>query len=110
MTLLKSGWPVIGVGDGVGVGVGVMTGVGDGFGVATGVGEGVGVGVAVGFGVGDGVAVGFGVGDGVGVTPEAGRTTRFCKVAERFAGLAVNPIVTDWPAGIVEFQDFGVTL
>ena len=54
--------------------------------------------------------MGFGVGAGVGVTPEAGRTTSFCKVAERFAGLAVNPIVTDWPAGIVEFQDFGVTL
>jgi hypothetical protein len=100
MTLLKSGWPATGVGEGVGVGVGVMTGVGDGFGVAIGVGEGVGV----------GVAVGFGVGAGVGVTPEAGRTTSFCKVAERFAGLAVNPIVTDWPAGIVEFQDFGVTL
>jgi hypothetical protein len=98
MTLLKSGWPATGVGEEVGVGVGVMTGVGDGFGVAIGVGEGV------------GVAVGFGVGAGVGVTPEAGRTTSFCKVAERFAGLAVNPIVTDWPAGIVEFQDFGVTL
>ena len=77
-------------------------GVGDG----TGVGEGFGVGLGV--GVADGV--GLGVGTTIGAPAEAGRTTRFCRTAAALAGLATNPMATDWPGARDAFQDLGVIL
>ena len=81
-----------------------------GAGVGDGTGVGVGAGVGDGVGLGVGAGVGAGVGTGVSETPWAGRTASFWSVAEGFAGLAVKPMVTDWPAGIVAFHGFGVTL
>ena len=104
MTLLKSGWLAMGVGEGVGVAIGV----GDGTGVGVGVGFGVATGV--GLGVGDGVGVGVGVGATMGLVADAGKTTRFCSTAEGFAGLATKPMARDWPGARVVFHDLGVTL
>ncbi len=88
--------------EGDGAGVGVAMGVGDG----TGVGEGFGVGLGV--GVADGA--GLGVGTTIGAPAEAGKTTRFSRTAAAFAGLATNPMATDWPGARDAFQDLGVTL
>ena len=100
--MLKSGWVATGVGEGDGAGVGVAMGVGEG----TGVGEG----FAVGLGVGVADGVGLGVGTTIGVPAEAGKTTRFCRTAAALAGLATNPMATDWPGARDAFQDLGVTL
>ena len=71
---------------GVGVGLGVGAGVGDGVGVGTGLGSGVGAGVGV--GVADGVGVGAGVGTGVGLGSGVGSGVG---VGVGTTGLVSNP-------------------